>query len=233
MTKAFESIVKMNIIPEVTILNFLNFALEEAEQDYFQNGNQSAIVQYFKGLKIENFDFVSEAINIFTRDNETNQKLQVYIGFNLQRTEASPAIHILLPNEQSGRYDSLGTQAVGMGMGFQTVEDNAIYSTGRAYKGRSFTCDYNLMITAMSSTQVILIYHFVRALLIGMKQELEASGLLNIVFAGSDINLMDEFVPPHVFSRMIRMTFDYSVSAPSTQLETFYKKLCVKIKSVL
>lgn len=219
----------INIIPEVTLLNILQEALMEVKKDYNENGLNSAIVKYFEGLKIDNFDFVQEAISIFTKDDSTNQRIQVYIGFNLQRTDFSPAIHILLPSESSGRYDSLGVNTV-YGLDFQTIEDNSVYSKVREFKSRSFTCDYSLMITAMSSTQVVLIYHFIRSLLIALQQNLEAMGLLNIKFDGQDINLMEEFVPQNVFSRMLKINFDYIVRAPSTEVEVFFNKLCVKFK---
>jgi hypothetical protein len=220
-----------NIIPEVTLLNYLQKALLEVKKDYNANGQNSAVVKYFEGLKIGNFDFVQEAISIFTKDEVTNQRLQVFIGFNMQRTDTSPAIHILLPNESAGRFDALGV-GTAMGMGWQTIEDNAVYSKAREVKSRSFTCDYSLMITAMSSTQVVLIYHFVRSLLISLQQTLEADGLLNIRFEGQDVNLMDEFVPQNIFSRVLKMNFDYIVSAPSTEVEMFFNKLCVSLKKV-
>ena len=220
-----------NLIPEISLHAVITNLLNEAKSDYLQYRENSFLASYFSGLKIDNFDFANEAIAIFAGEDGTNQKLQVYVGFNLQRTDVSPAIHILLPSEQTGDLDTLGVQT-SMGGDYSVLGDNATYQDIRANFSRSFSCEYNLMITALSPNQTVLIYHLLRAMLVAVQQNLEAIGLLNIAFSGQDVMLMDEFVPPNVFSRSLRLHFNYAINAPSLEVERFFNKICMNMRSV-
>lgn len=220
-----------NLIPEITLQKKITELLEEAKMDYNEYGNESALFKFFENLQIDNFNFSQEAVDIFTARDGTNQKLQVYIGFNLQRTDASPAIHILLPSEQTGDLDSLGVQTPNS-MGYEFLQENSVYADLREGFSRSFSCEYNLMITAQSPNQTILVYHFLRAMLIATQQNLEACGMVNIKFSGQDVTLMEEFMPPHIFSRALRIHFDYVVNSNSFEVQRFFKKICLKTKSV-
>jgi hypothetical protein len=221
-----------NLIPEITLHNQITSLLEEVQKDYEEYGDESALVSFFEGLKIDNFDFANEAIDIFTARGGTNQMLQVFLGFNLNRTDSSPAIHILLPSEQTGNLDALGVQTPNS-VGWGVMQENAVYADGRSEFSRSFSCEYNLMITSPSPNQTVLVYHFLRAMLIATQQNLEAIGLINITFSGQDVTLMEEFMPPHIFSRALRIHFDYAVNAKSFQVERFFKKICLNMKSVV
>lgn len=220
-----------NLIPEIVLQKEITRLLEEVKKDYNDYGNSSALVGFFGDSEIDNFNFAREAVDIFTARDGTNQKLQVYIGFNLNRTDASPAIHILLPSEQGGDLDALGVQTP-HGMGSEFLEDNSVYTDVRQDFSRSFSCEYNLMITSQSPNQTVLVYHFLRAMLIATQQNLEAEGLVNIKFSGQDVTLMEEFMPPHIFSRALRIHFDYVANAKSFEVERFFKKICLKTKSV-
>lgn len=80
---------------------------------------------------------------------------------------------------------------------------------------RRFQSTYNIVITSDNSNEVVLIYHTMRALLIGLIPSINLAGLQNLAFGGQDVQLYSGLAPKNMYVRAITVTLQYETSAPS------------------
>lgn len=199
----------MIFIPEIQIYNTLNLILKHIKDDYNSNVTEETLLyRLLKGNEIEGYDYFLQATNLFLRDETHSRKINTTISFNAQKANV-PTIHITLPSEQTdlnginvdqGIYDSY--------LGYRTSNDTL---------RRCFTTKYDLLITSDNSSEVLLIYHVLRACLISFIPQLETRGFMNIKLSGQDIRISSEFVP-NMFMKSIGLSFSYEINVPSLEV---------------
>jgi len=164
-------------------------------------------------MAIDSFNYYEQAVAILTKSNTDARQLEIYQFYNQQRG-GMPTIHVLLPSEGKGQQDSIGDS-----VGNPSVAYNSTTGLVTITKEKSFHPTYSLMITSSNSSEVLLIYYFLRAMFIMFDEHFELRGLRNVTFSGADINFQAD-LPPGIFHRNLSLTFDYlidvKVSFPST-----------------
>jgi hypothetical protein len=155
-------------------------------------------------LKIVIFDYYTQSVSILTIGVESVRKLEINIGYNMQRLSV-PTIHILLPNENKGRYNTIG---LGEEQGEYT--DNPSVTT--IEKNKTFVANYHLMITSDNSNEVLTIYYWLRAMFIMFSEHVEFEGLHNMDFSGADIQMQQDLTPPGIFHRNLSVSFDFQTN---------------------
>ncbi len=196
-----------NIISK-TLQAFVDTAIASYTADVSVGKVQNIIYDLFNAddngdlMAIQNFNYYAQAVGIICRKNTDNRMLEIYQGYNLER-KGLPTIHILLPHEGKGRQDSLGDS---VGDPVVIVENDMVTLT----KSKSFAATYQLMISSNNASEVLLIYYFLRGMLIMFDEHLELKGLRNIQFAGSDISFQPE-LPPGIFHRNLSISCDYLI----------------------
>jgi hypothetical protein len=151
---------------------------------------------------MQDYNYYKQAIAILNRNDENVRKLNFNIGYNMQRM-AVPTIHILMPSDNKGRTDSIGHS-----------EREFLQSEDKLYieKTRSNSSTYYLMITSDNSSEVMIVYYWLKAMFLLFHEELELLGLRNLNHSGQDINLQQDLAPPNIFHRNLSLAFDYESS---------------------
>lgn len=214
------------IIPEVLIYNniqnFLSFLFLEKNKNekerflfYLLRKNQEV------KLKIENYDFYEQASEIFYRDKSNQRKVEVFLGYNLKRQNV-PTIHITLSNEQNFQ------DGLGMDEGYDSEDIDGLYQ--KSYT-RTFNCSYGIVITSDNSTEVLVIYHVLKAMMILLYETFELNGIRNLKLSGQDITMNNDIVPLNIFHKSLTMNFFYECFVPQfasqIKFEEFTLNSCI------
>jgi hypothetical protein len=118
-----------------------------------------------------------------------------------------PSIYIALANEQNGQ------NGMGLDQGYQQDLENEDGSTLPVFTRRKNT-SYNIMITSDNSNEVVMIYHFLYALLTSLTPHLNMKGLENISIGGQDLQLRGDLIPKNIFMRALAINLQYETSVP-------------------
>lgn len=211
------------LIPEVLIYNniqnFLSFLIMQknvVENErflfYLLKKNQSV------EQKIENYDFYKQASEIFYRNQNDPRRLEVFLGYNLKR-QGIPTIHITLSGEQNYQ------DGIGMDEGYDDETVDGLYQ--KSYT-RTFNCHYNVIITSDNSTEAVIIYHVLKAMMILMYETFELNGIRNLKVSGQDINVNNELVPMNIFHKSLTMNFFYECFVPEFQSQVKFEEFTLK-----
>lgn len=206
------------LVPEVILYNFLKAIIAVVNDDYnaATNKNESILGLFFETDDYENpivintFNFFNSAVGILIKNVDSVRKLTINLGYNLERL-ATPTIHILLPTENPG-----GFTGIGQGEGYSQEDFDPITGISSLTHTSTYNATYNLMITSDNSTEVLVIYNFLKGMFEMFYQQLELMGLRLSEQSGADIQFDSSFVPPNIFHRNFILNFKY---------ESSYKKL--------
>ena len=204
------------LIPEIKILEIIETALKVVEVDF--NGTvdetQTILYRVFGGNQIGKFNFYEQAKEVFLRGNEHPRKIQTRMMFDAQRASL-PTIHISMPSE------SHGSDGIGVDEGYEeNFVDSQKGTVNKTYT-RMFDAQYNCIITSDNSLEVLCVYHMVKAVLIGIFDNIEFQGIRNPKLSGQDLQLNSDLVPPHIFVRGVGINCSYEQSVPAIQTESF------------
>ena len=118
-----------------------------------------------------------------------------------------PSVYIALANEQNGQ------NGLGLDEGFQQDIENEDGTFSPIFTRRKNT-SYNVMITSDNSNEVVMIYHFLYALLTSLTPHMNMRGLENISIGGQDLQLRGDLIPKHFFMRALAINLQYETSVP-------------------
>lgn len=167
---------------------------------------------------LNSMDYYNEAKRIFLK------KPNLYFGYN-QESSDMPAIHVIMASD-SGKSP---TPHVGEG-----TQEDIINMTDRT-DSRVFTflygAQFNILITSENWSEVVLIYHTIKSLLLQLTEHFELSGLQNMTVSGQDITMQMDYMPVNIFHRIIALNFGYMTNVKSLQFEKLIKG--VKLKQIL
>lgn len=173
-------------------------------------------------------NWFERAKKMFVRDNTKKRMLEVFVGYNLEKNSV-PTVHILLPNESKGKFDaiSLNDQSeILINQNTNKLEIN---------KSRTKNSIYHLMVTSDNSTEVLICYYYLQALLLMFSDHFELKGLDNIQISGADVIIQQELSTPHIFHRNLAMAFDYEyhvkTKIPIPTINGFKISVCADLKT--
>lgn len=223
------------LIPEVilyrNILIFQKLVTDDWNDLPDNEKDKSILYSLFKHddngdvLELDKYDYYTQAVSmIVAKDIENARHLEVGIGYNMQRL-AVPTIHVLLPSEAKGRFDSIGTSE---------GEPASVYDPARLAfiitKSKTFATTYHLMITSDNSSEVLTIYYWLRAMFIMFSEHVSLQGLLNMQFSGQDIQMNQDITPPNIFHRNLSVAFDFEshikMAVPATLVNKYKVGVC-------
>jgi hypothetical protein len=208
------------IIPEYVINGILQSILEVLKFDIdSHSGNKKESYLYSilgrdednNELKMNRYNFFEQAADLFSK----NDRLKVNYGFNLEIAQ-DLSLHIILPSE-NGKDASLGADE-----GYLTSEDGIVHRT------QGFYSNYQIMITSSNSSEVLLVYHVLKSFLILLLPTIDLLGLRNPKIGGGEVMLNQEYVPAHIFSKVINLSFSYDVTIPTTIMPNIIERIKFK-----
>lgn len=195
------------IVPEAILLNSIKSILRFIKNDHIAHSadyTKSFLYRAFKAKTLDNkYQYYEQAVEIFT-NTDKSRALDVNLFFNMQRAKM-PTIHITLPSETQ----EPGGIGVDQGYNEDEIDDQGNF---RVVYSRKFASQYNLVITSNNSNETILIYHFLRAMLIPLMANFNVTGLENLRLNGGDLQNLP-MMPPDAFIRVIGLAFSYDVNA--------------------
>lgn len=220
-------------IPEIILFKIMTTFQEIVAEDYNEwpeNEKQKSMLSNMFSvddngdtMKLGTYDYFKQSVAIFTKDSENARNLEISIGYNTQRLSL-PTVHILLPAESRGKFDSIG-MSEGADIHFETEQDSMITT-----KYKTFSSTYHLMITSDNSSEVLTIYYWLRAMFMLFSDHLNLKGLLNLQFSGADIQLTQEYVPNTIFHRNLSLSFDFEskvrIRLPKNLMTKFNVRVC-------
>ncbi len=159
-----------------------------------------------QAVQFSTYNYYQQAKALFERTAEHPAVIGLSQGFNLERA-ASPHIHILLPGEDM-------MPSMGLGQGYQP---DILEETDEIREVYHFTvkANYNVMITSPSASEVILIYHVIRAMLYSLSVHLDALGVRDMKFSGQDLTMGPSSLPENLFYRNLIISVMYEVEIPA------------------
>lgn len=210
------------IIPEFTVLNIVQQALDYIRNDYKQklDKNETYLKKILTQNEIERYSLLDQAEQVFTNDPSDPRFIEVNLMFNMAR-ENAPTIHITLPSEQSDKEGN----GIGIDEGY---EDDLIYNeTITTQYTRRYSAQYSIVITSDNSNEVVLIYHVLRSILTSLTNHIHFKGLQNIYFSGQDVQINSD-VFRNLYVRALSMNVQYDTSSPNLITQDFIKELTIE-----
>lgn len=216
------------IIPELILQYTIKSIVDLINEDWDSTEKKEDTILYDLFYKDDNgfpmvmnkFNYLDQAKSIFLRSSGDPRKLQVTVGYNIERN-GLPTIHILLPQENES------DKGIGMGAGYQPDfidEEEGIFSETFT---NVFKSTYNLMITSDNSSEAILIYHALKNVLFSIFEHFELMGLRDPKFGGQDLQFNNDLVPPTVFHRNLLISFFYETTVKSILRQKLIKSLSI------
>lgn len=201
-------------IPEFTLLEAIQKGLEFVKKDYELatttvgfTEQDSYLYKVLSNIAVERYELYTQGKKVFLADEDDPRKLKVDLMYNMD-VDSVPSIYITLPSEQNGQ------NGMGLDEGYQENIWNDERQTTVPIFTRRLNTTYSVMIVSDNSNEVIMIYHFLRALLISLHSHLNLMGIENIALGGQDVQLNSDLIPKHLFMRAITLNIQYETSAP-------------------
>jgi len=155
---------------------------------------------------IDGISYSTLAVEIFTRDNLERRKLETRLMFDRDRAEL-PTIHVREPAKNKGQQDGVGY-----------IDDDLYENADGGFnpaRRRSFTSQYELMITSLNRHDVIIIEEVILALLIGAQDTLAlANPFYNFSFNVKELIANNELIPNPLFIKSIGVNVSYDKTYP-------------------
>lgn len=153
-----------------------------------------------KPLKWNFVNFYKQAKKIILDENN----LSVNFGYNLE-TSTPICMHIILPSEQ-------GKMCIGADEGYLSERDKE--GNYQLYHTEMYETTYQIMITSTNSTEVTIVYHIIKSMLLMLVDQIDLMGLRNPTLSGNDIVMQDDLTPVPIFHRVLNVSFTYEHNVP-------------------
>lgn len=217
------------IIPELIIKDTLETILNFLKEDCADESSDSFLAEllekdeFGKTLKFNRFNYLEQARKVFSDSLfDEDDRPKIYLGYNMTVSKLI-SLHIILPSEQS---DAL---CLGADEGYQGYD---VSKDGKKFAPiYTMTADgtYQIIITSENSSEVVLVYHVIRACLVSMNDNLEFQGFKLPRVGGGDLNIQQEsFVPPNIFHRALSLNFKYEINVSSIPQRLAAKKIILQ-----
>lgn len=193
------------LIPEVLLNNSLNSIIKLIRTDLLKNAADETKTILYKLLgedeegavfKMNNYIFYKQAKKIFSNP----QNLSINLGYNPEAAKII-SLHILLPSESSVP-TSLGSDE-----GYMENETENTFT-------QLFKSTYQIMITSDNSSETMVVYSVLKAMLIAITPHLETMGLRIPEVSGNDIVMQNEYAVASIFHKVLNISFTYELTVP-------------------
>lgn len=219
------------LVSEVIFFNMLNSFMTLLQEDCAKtNEKQRYLYKLYKttathDISVQGTDFYRNSLNLFKRDVEVQRKIMVCMGYNGERA-SSPTMHILLPQ------DKVKHHTIGEGIGFEPDLQEGTETT--ELLNNVYSANYNILLSSDSMTEVLCMYHTLKAMMLAFFEQFEFAGMMNLSIGGADVTLQSGMIAPNIFHRNLGITFDYEFTVPRfTTTETkLIKDIVIKGKMI-
>ena len=126
------------------------------------------------------------------------RSVDVRLFFDSARAQ-EPTVHVTLASDELGP-----TNSIGLGQD-EEVYQNELNTEYAEVFSRSFNTSLSIVCTSSNHHEVLIMYYVIRNCLIAILDSLELSGFQNVQLSGRDLQIREDLVPNHVFSRAVML----------------------------
>lgn len=210
------------LIPEIILYNTVVSLIKTVEADYEAQTDKTRTFlntmfttdDNNNNMSFGDFNFLEQAKNLLLKKENSARRVAVSVGYNTERV-GLPTIHITLPGENN--YE----KGIGYGQGYQDDEIDEYYQEYRKSYTDAYTANFNLILTSDNSSEVVLLYNFLKNCFVAINDVFELNGLRDIKFSGQDLQMNQELVPVNVYHRNLLVNFFYESTMYSLNREKF------------
>tara|TARA_R110001599_G_scaffold215300_1_gene413498 strand:+ start:1580 stop:2272 length:693 start_codon:yes stop_codon:yes gene_type:complete len=193
------------IVPEQIVRDSLEKIFEFIKSDW-DNASSEQESYLYKVLSSPNlkltdrYEFYTQAKALFTDQPDGRRRLRTHLFFNAER-QGSPTMHIMPSNDSS----------IPSGLGLNQGETMLESGDSNQYLNQIMTRAYNsqmpMVFTSENPSEVLMMYYFVRQLLVPMFNHFEMMGLKNCTMSGAAINIEEHLVPKGIFAKQLTLSY--------------------------
>lgn len=192
----------MATIPILKVKKFVDLLIEFIETDYQNtiNKNNSFLYKILYDNTDNGWNFYTNAVEIFTRGEDDNRKLETRLMFDRSRA-GLPTIHVREPSKNKGSYDSIGFLSEDITIN----EDNTISSQAR----KTFRSSFELMITSGNSLECVMIQEVLESAMLASLDTLTIPFFELVDFNSKELMMNDDAERNMLFIKTIGLEIQY------------------------
>lgn len=204
-------------MPEVIIYKALENIIKYIRKELNTKTNEKETILYKllgvdedgKSIAMNRYNYFVQAKKMFL----SLENLSVNFGYNFEVAKTL-SLHIILPAE------SPIDATIGEDEGYGDEEEDGMIQQKFT---QMFNSTYQVMITSTNSSEINVIYHVLKSMLIAIVPHLSLMGLLNPKFSGNDIVFQDDLMPSGIFHKVINLSFTYELTVPQLVVQDIIK----------
>jgi hypothetical protein len=209
-------------IPEVILLEALQSALKFVRTDYAAQSDKtkSYLYKLMNGVAIEKYGLFEQAAGVICTTGDYPKEFVIDLMFNI-KSDRVPVAHIMLPTETTSPGNGIGVDVGYADIDYEDQDDNPPGQEenlnedhSREVFSRRIKATYDIVIVSDNTNEVVLLYHFIRSLLIALIPHLHLKRLQNISFGGQDLQPYPELANI-LYMRAVRVSLEYDLFVPS------------------
>jgi len=206
----------MIFIPEIKIYEIVKAMVDHLKEDHdkAQDKNKSMLGYMLGDNDLLKKDYFDEAVSIFSRKNGNPRQLRTRLYYDMSKATV-PTIHITIPQEMQDQ-SPLGTvsgEEIPVTLPVNSSNEGKI--AYRSVTQRRFRARTHIIITSDNESEVTLIYHVMRAMIMSTLDHFSLVGLENVVIGGQEVRVNERVAPDHIFHRGIEIGYSYLVCSPN------------------
>lgn len=209
----------MLVVPEFILHDTVERLVEFIRTNFVtaETIEQSFIYQLTNTVGFERYGYYEQAKTVLI-DNGVGspRELNIQLGFNIKHNKV-PSIHIVMPSE-SDTQNAIGTDEGSFNLSVEDIDPSYMY---RNVYARRYNAIYDIVIFSDNLNEVVMLYHIFKSLIVSSIPHLDASGLNKVRITGSDLSPYMELAPKELFSRAIRLSFEYEEKSLSLYTDEF------------
>lgn len=215
------------LIPDVKIINTYNKILDILRTDYNTNitagtENRSMLYLLFEGNALGKYDLYANIKKLIITTPEDPNHLEVRLSYDPTSTTSANMIYVTLASE-SAAHDSL---QIGEGDQDELLFVNADAADEyRKQFTRRFMTTYTVMVMGKNRSEMLVLFHLLKAMTITCINHLTLEGLEMIKVGGQDVRFTGSEIG--LFARGINISFEYEQTVPEVMVKTVYDKIRV------
>lgn len=215
------------LFPDIILCRTLESIVKLLRADLMEHGNNDTETILYKiigedeehkALKWNFVNFYKQAKKIILDENN----MSVNFGYNLE-VSTPICMHIILPSEQ-------GRMCIGADEGYVGERDDE--GNIQLYHTEMYETTYQIMITGTNSTEVTIVYHIIKSMLLMLVDQIDLMGIRNPSFSGNDIVMQDDLTPVPIFHRVLNISFTYEHNVPKLTKEMVAKNFYYQYRLV-
>lgn len=216
------------LFPDIILCRTLESIVKLLREDLIANSKSDEETILYKIIGVDeeekplkwNFvNFYKQAKKIILDENN----LSVNFGYNLE-TSTPICMHIILPSEQ-------GKMCIGADEGYLSERDKD--GNYQLYHTEMYETTYQIMITSTNSTEVTIVYHIIKSMLLMLVDQIDLMGLRNPTLSGNDIVMQDDLTPVPIFHRVLNVSFTYEHNVPKLIKDNIAKSFIYQYRLLL